>query len=122
MTILIVAMQDLVLLLESSKTGWKTRESLKGTHPQSVTFDPRNPNRAFTLWLYIKRRLKASTLLQATAILKALITESLGRGQQLGLSIITFTDLLLIRLIPTLLLYRHLNRPGEHIPLKARIH
>jgi hypothetical protein len=46
MTILIAAMQDLVLLLESSKTGWKTRESLKGTHPQSVTFDPRNPNRA----------------------------------------------------------------------------
>src|SRR5713101_777290 len=50
-----------------------------------------------TLWLHIRRRLKASTLLQATAILKALITESLGRGRQLGLSIITFTDLLLIR-------------------------
>jgi hypothetical protein len=33
-----------LLLLESSKTGWKTRESLKRTHPQSVTFDHRNPN------------------------------------------------------------------------------
>ncbi|MRN41102.1 MAG: glycosyl hydrolase [Nitrosopumilales archaeon] len=47
MTILIAAMQDLLLSLESSKTGWKTHESLKGTHPQSVTFDPRNPNRAY---------------------------------------------------------------------------
>jgi hypothetical protein len=75
-----------------------------------------------TLIFDILHFLKASTLLQATAILKALITESLGRGRQLGLSIITFTDLLLIRLIPTLLLYRHLNRPGKHIPLKVRIH
>ena len=47
MTILIAAMQDLLLSFESSKTGWKTHESLKGTHPQSVTFDPRNPNRAY---------------------------------------------------------------------------
>ena len=47
MTILIVAMQDFLLSLESSKTGWETHESLIGTHPQSVTFDPRNPNRAY---------------------------------------------------------------------------
>jgi photosystem II stability/assembly factor-like uncharacterized protein len=40
-------MQDSLLLLESSKTGWNTHESLKGTHPQSVTFDPRNPNRTY---------------------------------------------------------------------------
>jgi photosystem II stability/assembly factor-like uncharacterized protein len=47
MAILIAAMQDSLLLLESSKTGWKTRESLKRTHPQSVTFDHRYPNRAY---------------------------------------------------------------------------
>jgi hypothetical protein len=47
MAILIAAMQDSLLLLESSKTGWKTRESLKRTHPQSVTFDHRDPNRAY---------------------------------------------------------------------------
>jgi hypothetical protein len=30
MTSIIAAMQDSLLLLESSKTGWKTHESLKG--------------------------------------------------------------------------------------------
>ena len=39
-TKLVIAMQDSLLLLESSKTGWKTRESLKGTSPQCVAFDP----------------------------------------------------------------------------------
>ena len=41
---IIAAMQDLLLLFESSKTGWKTHDSLKGCHPESVTFDHRNPN------------------------------------------------------------------------------
>jgi hypothetical protein len=35
MTSIIAAMQDSLLLLESSKTGWKTHESLKGSHPPS---------------------------------------------------------------------------------------
>ena len=47
MTSIIAAMQDSLLLIESSKTGWKTHESLKGCHPQSVTFDHRNPNRVY---------------------------------------------------------------------------
>jgi hypothetical protein len=44
MTSIIAGMQYSLLLLESSKTSWKTRESLKGNNPQSVTFDPRNPS------------------------------------------------------------------------------
>jgi hypothetical protein len=54
--------------------------------------------------------------------LKALITVSLGIGLQLGLSIITFIGWRLIRVIPTVLLYRHLNQLGKHIPLNALIH
>ena len=46
-TILIAAMQDSLLILESSKTGWKTHESLKGTSPQCIAFDPSNPSRAY---------------------------------------------------------------------------
>src|SRR5215831_10013788 len=44
MTSIIAAMQDSLLLIESSKTGWKPHESLKGCHPESVTFDHRNSN------------------------------------------------------------------------------
>ena len=40
-------MKDLVLTLESSKTSWNTHESLKGTHPQCIAFDPIKPNRAY---------------------------------------------------------------------------
>ena len=47
MTIIIAAMQDSLLSIESSKTGWKSHESLRGTHPQSLAFDPRNANRAY---------------------------------------------------------------------------
>ena len=47
MTTLLAGMQDSVLVLESSKTGWKTHENLKGTHPQAIAFDRRNPNRAY---------------------------------------------------------------------------
>jgi hypothetical protein len=47
MTIIIAAMQDSLLSIESSKTGWKTHESLRGTHPQCLAFDPRNGNCAY---------------------------------------------------------------------------
>jgi photosystem II stability/assembly factor-like uncharacterized protein len=47
MTIIIAAMQDSILTLESSKTGWKMHESLKGASPQCIAFDPRNSNRAY---------------------------------------------------------------------------
>ena len=47
MTTIIAAMQDSILTLESSKTGWKTKESLKGTSPQCLAFDSSNPNRAY---------------------------------------------------------------------------
>jgi hypothetical protein len=47
-TKLMIAMEDSVLTFESSKTGWKKiHESLKGTHPQCIAFDPNNPNRAY---------------------------------------------------------------------------
>ncbi len=41
------AMEDSLLSVESSKTGWKTHESLKGTWPQCIAFDSRNQNRAY---------------------------------------------------------------------------
>ena len=47
MTTIIAAMQDSILTLESSKTGWKTKESLKGSSPQCIAFDPIKPNRAY---------------------------------------------------------------------------
>ncbi|HZI70010.1 MAG TPA: hypothetical protein VFD60_02505 [Nitrososphaeraceae archaeon] len=47
-TKLMIAMEDSVIMIESSKTGWKkTYETLKGTRPQCITFDPNNPNRAY---------------------------------------------------------------------------
>jgi photosystem II stability/assembly factor-like uncharacterized protein len=47
-TKLMIAMEDSVLMFESSNTGWKkVYESLKGTHPQCIVFDPNNPNRAY---------------------------------------------------------------------------
>jgi hypothetical protein len=47
-TKLMIAMEDSVLMFESSNTGWKkVYESLKGTHPQCIAFDPNNPNRAY---------------------------------------------------------------------------
>jgi photosystem II stability/assembly factor-like uncharacterized protein len=36
-----------VLILESTNNGWKGHESLKGTNPQSVVFDPINLDRAY---------------------------------------------------------------------------
>lgn len=44
---LMIAMQDSLLTVESSKNGWISHESLKGTDPQCVAFDPSNPNRAY---------------------------------------------------------------------------
>ncbi len=40
-------MQDSILTLKSSKDRWKVDESLRGTHPESIAFDPLNPNRAY---------------------------------------------------------------------------
>ena len=42
-----IVMENSVLTLESSKSNWNTHESLKGTHPQSISFDPIKPNRAY---------------------------------------------------------------------------
>ncbi|MGH9987910.1 MAG: hypothetical protein ACRD8W_28545, partial [Nitrososphaeraceae archaeon] len=47
MTSLMIGMQDSVLVLESSKTGWNSRESLKETNPQSISFDRLNSGRAY---------------------------------------------------------------------------
>jgi photosynthesis system II assembly factor YCF48-like protein len=47
MTIIIAAMQDSLLSIESSKTGWRTYESLKGTNPQCIAFDFRSPSRVY---------------------------------------------------------------------------
>ena len=45
MTIMI-GMQGSLLVLESSNRH-KVHECLKGTNPQSIVFDPRNPNGAY---------------------------------------------------------------------------
>ncbi len=47
MTTILVGMQDSLLLLESSKSGWKSFEPMKGTHPQCLSFDYRNQNIAY---------------------------------------------------------------------------
>jgi len=47
-TKLMVAMENSLLTFESTKTGWKkVYESLKGTHPQCVTFDCNYPSCAY---------------------------------------------------------------------------
>ena len=46
MTLLMLGMLDSLLLLESSNK-YKICESLKGTDPQSMAFDPHNQNRAY---------------------------------------------------------------------------
>jgi hypothetical protein len=47
MTTIIAGLQNSVLMLESSKSGWKTYENMKGSHPQSIAFDRLNPRRAY---------------------------------------------------------------------------
>jgi hypothetical protein len=39
MTTLLAAMQDSLLLLYSTKNGWKMDEQLKHHHPNSIAFD-----------------------------------------------------------------------------------
>jgi photosystem II stability/assembly factor-like uncharacterized protein len=47
-TKLMVAMPNSLLMLESSNTGWsKTKETLKGSHPQCTAFDSNNPSCAY---------------------------------------------------------------------------
>jgi hypothetical protein len=47
MTTILAAMQESLLLIESSKSGWKTYEPLKGIHPQCISFDHMNTNCAY---------------------------------------------------------------------------
>jgi photosystem II stability/assembly factor-like uncharacterized protein len=46
MTIIMLAMQNCVLVINSSN-GYETQESLKETNPQSIAFDPLNSGRAY---------------------------------------------------------------------------
>ena len=46
-TTILAGMQNSLLVLKSSKVGWNVHDSLVGTHPQSIAFDPRNPSRAY---------------------------------------------------------------------------
>ncbi len=50
---LMVGMRNSLLVLESSNNSWKSKECLKGNHPQSISFDLQNPDSI--LW-YILRR------------------------------------------------------------------
>jgi photosystem II stability/assembly factor-like uncharacterized protein len=47
MTTILAGMQNSLLVLRSSKAGWKAHESLMGTHPESIAFDPVNPSTAY---------------------------------------------------------------------------
>jgi photosystem II stability/assembly factor-like uncharacterized protein len=47
MTTILAGMQDSLLVLKSSKDGWKVHESLMGTHPESIAFDPISPSMAY---------------------------------------------------------------------------
>jgi photosystem II stability/assembly factor-like uncharacterized protein len=47
MTTILAGLQDSLLVARSSKSGWKVHESLRGTHPESIAFDPINPGIAY---------------------------------------------------------------------------
>ena len=47
MTTIMAGLQDSLLVARSSKAGWKVHESLRGTHPESIAFDPINPGIAY---------------------------------------------------------------------------
>jgi photosystem II stability/assembly factor-like uncharacterized protein len=47
MTTILAGMQNSLLVLTSSKDGWKVHESLIGTHPDSIAFDPISPSVAY---------------------------------------------------------------------------
>ena len=74
------------------------------------------------LWLLTKRCQSGYSLLQVMAILKALITESLGTVLEQDLSIITSLVLLLIQEILKMLLCLHRIQPGKHILLSLQSH
>ena len=46
MTFILVALQESVLIFESSKSGWKTTETLKG-NPQTIAIDQGNLDRLY---------------------------------------------------------------------------
>ncbi len=47
MTTILAAMQNSLLVLDSTKDGWKSHEHLKQHNPNTLAFDPNNPNRAY---------------------------------------------------------------------------
>lgn len=47
MTILLAALENSLLVMESSNDRWKVQEHLKGFHPTSVAIDPQNSSRAY---------------------------------------------------------------------------
>src|ERR687893_1621390 len=47
MATILAGMQDSLLVLSSTKAGWNIHQSLVGTHPQSLAFDPLNLGRAY---------------------------------------------------------------------------
>lgn len=47
MTTILAGLQDSLLVARSSKAGWRVHESLRGTHPESIAFDPINPGIAY---------------------------------------------------------------------------
>jgi photosystem II stability/assembly factor-like uncharacterized protein len=47
MTTILAGMQNSLLVLRSTKAGWNIHQSLVGTHPQSVAFDPVNSDRSY---------------------------------------------------------------------------
>ena len=47
MATILAGMQDSLLVLRSTKAGWNIHQSLVGTHPQCIAFDPHNPSRAY---------------------------------------------------------------------------
>jgi photosystem II stability/assembly factor-like uncharacterized protein len=47
MTKVIAGLQNVVLVVTSSRSGWKVLESLNGTFPQAISFDPNNEERVY---------------------------------------------------------------------------
>jgi photosystem II stability/assembly factor-like uncharacterized protein len=47
MTTILAGMQDSLLVIKSSKVGWRVHESLVGTNPECISLDPLNPSRAY---------------------------------------------------------------------------
>ena len=47
MTTILASMQNSLLVLDSTKDGWKVHEHLKQHNPNSLAYDPQNPERAY---------------------------------------------------------------------------